>query len=75
MKRILFLLFLPVALLAQQSVLIEQISKQAESFGGRIGVSAKNISTGETIQILGDSLFPTASTIKIQRENSNRTTQ
>ncbi len=69
MRKIIILLFffilLPSTIFAQNAAIEEQISKQAATFGGRIGVAAKNISTGETIQILADSLFPTASTIKL----------
>jgi beta-lactamase class A len=42
-----------------------RIINEQVSFGGRIGVAAKNISTGETILVNADSLFPTASVIKL----------
>ncbi|WP_159421128.1 serine hydrolase [Candidatus Chrysopegis kryptomonas] len=46
--------------------LISKIQDVAEKYGvGRLGVSAKNFVTGETIQINADSLFPTASVIKV----------
>jgi beta-lactamase class A len=36
-----------------------------ESFGGRLGVAAMDLRTGETIRFNADSLFPTASVIKL----------
>jgi len=46
--------------------LISKIQDVAEKYGvGRLGVSAKNFVTGETIQINADSLFPTASVIEV----------
>lgn len=46
--------------------LISKINQTAKKYGvGRLGVSAKNFITGETIQINADSLFPTASVIKV----------
>lgn len=46
--------------------LVSKIKGIGEKYGvGRLGVSAKNFVTGETIQINADSLFPTASTIKV----------
>ena len=37
----------------------------AQRFGGRLGVAARNIVTGETVLYNSDSLFPTASIIKL----------
>ncbi len=46
--------------------LISKIQSVAKKYKvGRLGVSAKNFVTGETIQINADSLFPTASVIKV----------
>jgi len=42
-----------------------QFLKIRESFGGRLGVAAMNLKTGEMIRFNGDSLFPTASVIKL----------
>lgn len=42
-----------------------QLALQAESSKGRIGVAAINLSTGRTINILGDMPFPMASTSKV----------
>lgn len=46
--------------------LVSKINQIGKKYGvGRLGVSAKNFVTGETIQINADSLFPTASVIKV----------
>ena len=42
-----------------------RIAQLAESSQGRIGVAAMDLSTGQTISILGDQRFPMASTSKI----------
>ncbi|MBI4546945.1 MAG: serine hydrolase [Ignavibacteriae bacterium] len=52
-------------LCAQQSDFERRNRELALTYGGRIGVSAENIYTGETVIINGDSLFPTASVIKL----------
>lgn len=41
------------------------IEKQAEDFKGTLGVSVKHLKTGETANINGDMVFPTASVFKI----------
>ncbi len=43
----------------------ERIRAFAADFGGRVGVAAKNVATGEEIRVNADSLFPTASVIKL----------
>ena len=43
----------------------KRFSEIAQEFGGRLGVAAKTLGTGETIVYNGDSLFPTASVIKL----------
>ena len=43
----------------------QQIAQLAEGSRGRIGVAAVDLSTGESISILGDQAFPMASTSKI----------
>ncbi|TAK62588.1 MAG: serine hydrolase [Bacteroidetes bacterium] len=64
-KLILFLLF-PTFLIAQNSTSpMGLIQTTINELGGRVGISAKHISTGETLTIDGDSLFPTASIIKL----------
>ncbi|CUS89687.1 serine hydrolase [Candidatus Kryptonium thompsonii] len=46
--------------------IVSKINQIGKKYGvGRLGVSAKNFVTGETIQINADSLFPTASVIKV----------
>ncbi|HZY10824.1 MAG TPA: serine hydrolase [Bacteroidota bacterium] len=53
-------------LISQQRVTIEvEILNYAKEFGGRVGVAAKDIATGSTVMIDADSLFPTASVIKL----------
>ncbi|MGH8003581.1 MAG: serine hydrolase [Limisphaerales bacterium] len=42
-----------------------RIQSYAEEFGGRVGLAAKSIATGETIAVNADTLFPTASVIKL----------
>lgn len=42
-----------------------EIRALGNSFGGRVGVAAKNLVTGESILVDADSLFPTASVIKL----------
>jgi len=60
------LIFFSWTLFAQDKTLLEgDIIRQAETFGGRIGVAARNITTGETVAINEDSLFPTASVVKL----------
>ena len=43
----------------------EEIASLAATFGGRIGVAAKDLATGKMILVNADSLFPTASAIKL----------
>lgn len=42
-----------------------RLRSYAEEFGGRVGLAAKSIATGETIAVNADTLFPTASVIKL----------
>lgn len=59
-------LFITPRLSSQQRMTIEaEILNYAKEFSGRVGVAAKNIATGSTITIDADSLFPTASVIKL----------
>ncbi len=48
-----------------REVLEKKIQNLKNEYGGIIGVYAKNFFTGETISVNGDSLFPTASVIKL----------
>jgi beta-lactamase class A len=43
----------------------QQIAQMADGSGGRIGVAAVDLSTGQEIAVLGDQRFPMASTSKI----------
>ncbi|MBI1804693.1 MAG: serine hydrolase [Ignavibacteriae bacterium] len=71
MKSVAFVLhlcfvILPPALHGQIPAQIERrIQFYAAEGGGRIGVAAKNLHTGEVIALDADSLFPTASIIKL----------
>ncbi len=66
MKRLYFFLLFPIILFSQEQVDLQNLIKnEITNFGGRVGISAKNISTNESIVIDGDSLFPTASIIKL----------
>src|SRR5713101_5557240 len=49
----------------QQSNFEDQFKEAAAGFGGRLGVAAADIATGEEILYNADSLFPTASVIKL----------
>lgn len=42
-----------------------RVALVAEGTGGRIGVAAMDLSTGETLSVLGDQRFPMASTSKV----------
>lgn len=43
----------------------QRIAELADPVGGRIGVAAVDLATGEQVMVLGDQLFPLASTSKI----------
>jgi beta-lactamase class A len=45
--------------------LIDVIKEPADGFKGVLGVSVKNLDTGETANLNGDMLFPTASVFKV----------
>lgn len=47
------------------SPLEKQIKSDLQGFSGRVGVFAKNLNTGRTIQFNQDDVFPTASTSKL----------
>jgi len=76
MRRCNGLLFLVFSLLAvhssqsfaspnSDSTLIAQLNKLANTFGGRIGIAAKNLNTGDTLFVNAHEKFPTASAIKL----------
>lgn len=48
-----------------RSGLAQRVAEIAEGSGGRIGVAAIDLTTGETVSVLGDQRFPLASTSKI----------
>lgn len=71
MRKISFLMLL-VSMSLQVAVSAEdtadwktRIQGYADEFGGRVGLAAKSITTGETIAVNVDTLFPTASVIKL----------
>lgn len=47
------------------SALEKEIKKDLKGFSGRVGVFAKNLNTGNTIEFSQDDIFPTASTSKL----------
>lgn len=49
----------------ERSPLARRVSEIANGAGGRIGVAAVDLTTGETVSVLGDQRFPLASTSKI----------
>ncbi len=48
-----------------RSPLAQRVAEIADGSGGRIGVAAVDLATGETVSLLGDQRFPLASTSKI----------
>ena len=48
-----------------RSTLAQRVAEVAEGSGGRIGVAAIDLTTGEQVGVLGDQRFPMASTSKI----------
>ena len=44
---------------------VARIQNYADEFGGRVGLAAKSITTGKAIAVNADTLFPTASVIKL----------
>jgi len=61
-----FLLFLPATMNAEPGTNWDaRIQRYAKEFGGRVGLAAKSITTGETVRVNADTLFPTASVIKL----------
>ncbi len=66
MKTLLVILLTFVTCAAQTRQRVEdKIAKLAGEYGGTIGMYAKNFKTGETLSVNSDSLFPTASVIKV----------
>ena len=65
--RLIVLLLIAVTSSAAQdsSSYDDRFAQIAREFGGRLGIAARNISSGETILFNADTLFPTASVIKL----------
>src|SRR6476659_4401719 len=64
---ILLVICLPLLALAQQTdqKLQSKLIELVEGFNGNVGIYVKNLKTGKIAQINADSLFPTASMIKV----------
>jgi beta-lactamase class A len=45
--------------------LLELIQKPSEAFDGKLGISVKNLGSGEVASLNGGELFPTASVFKV----------
>lgn len=69
MKQALFSLVLlfaiPVFAQKTDKQLLSKIEKAISGFGGEIGIYVKNLRTGKTVSIQADTIFPTASIIKV----------
>jgi beta-lactamase class A len=70
MKRLLFLSFslfsfYPHPALLAQSALESELRALVSGFKGDVGIYVEHLGTGETIAIQADSLFPTASMVKV----------
>ena len=69
MKKIIFaiLFFLPLFVAAQKTdkKLETQIREAISGFNGDIGIYVKNLKTGKTVAINADTIFPTASIVKV----------
>jgi beta-lactamase class A len=48
-----------------QNSLQDQLQERIKSFRGDVGIYVKNLRTGETVSIQADSVFPTASLVKV----------
>lgn len=68
MKKIfLVFLLLPVLLLAQKTDrrLQQKLAAAIDGYQGQIGIYVKNLRTGKTVSINADTIFPTASIVKV----------
>jgi beta-lactamase class A len=68
MKRIfLILFFTPLFILAQKTdrKLQQKVESLIQGFNGDIGIYIKNLKTGKVVQINADTIYPTASIVKI----------
>ena len=59
--------FLPLFTLAQKTdnKLEAKLQEAIQGFNGDIGIYVKSLSTGKTVSINADSIFPTASIVKV----------
>ena len=64
---LLFILLLTSSLVFSQTdkKLTRQLQKLVEGFNGQVGIHVENLKTGKTASINPDTLFPTASMIKV----------
>jgi len=62
---ILFLAFAATAFAQTDSKLTTQLQDAVKDFKGQVGIYVKNLKTGKTAAINADTLFPTASMIKV----------
>lgn len=68
-RRLILLLFLFFSLASYSQKadrkLLSLLEKNIEGFNGDIGIYVKNLKTGQTTSINGDTIFPTASIVKV----------
>lgn len=68
MKLLMLLFCLTASVVAAQSVdqtLTKKIQALVQNFDGDVGIYVRHLKTGHTVQIRADSIFPTASMIKV----------
>ena len=66
LKSILLLLLISTTAFAQTDTkLTNKLNELAKSFNGQVGIYVQNLKTGKTVEINADTLFPTASMIKV----------
>ena len=68
--KVTFVLFFTLSVLSataqkQDRVLTQQLTKLISGFKGDIGIYVRNLKTGKTVMINADTVFPTASMIKV----------
>jgi len=66
LKLFIILLFANTIAFAQtDSKLTKQLTDLTQNFNGQVGIYVRNLRTGKTVEINADTLFPTASMIKV----------
>jgi beta-lactamase class A len=69
MRKLVFLLtftvFTPAAFAQTDAKLTAQLNTLVQNFHGQAGICVHNLKTGQTVEINADTLFPTASSIKV----------